>query len=141
MKKLVECRICYKDNHWTYQCFKKPIKKTKPVIIKRKRIVPKIDQQWVATKKQWFKANPPLDSYYYCHYCHRVLVKNDEFNDYGVEYVTLDHKVNRHNKALKYDLDNLVPCCFRCNSLKGSRSYENFCREHAPHLLELDSRD
>lgn len=141
MKKPIICRNCGILGHYRYQCYTRIKEKQKPVIVKRKRIVPKIDEAWVITKKKWFKANPSINGYYYCHYCSRVLVKDDELNDYGVEYVTLDHKVPKGNHIgikLKYDISNLLPSCSRCNTLKGSRSYESFCREFYPHLLELE---
>ena len=143
MRKPIICKQCGVLGHYRYQCFRKPPKKVKAVKpIKRKRIVPKIDECWIITKKRWFKANPPISGYYYCHYCQRVLVKDDELNDFGVDYVTLDHKSPKGNykgRSLKYDITNLVPACFKCNSLKGSRSYESFCAEFYPRLLELDS--
>jgi 5-methylcytosine-specific restriction endonuclease McrA len=144
-RKPVFCSICGVLGHYQYQCFRKKQKKikkvAKPVI--RKPIQRNVDWKWIETKNKWFKANPSLNGFYYCHYCHKVLVRDDELNDYGVEYVTLDHKKpkgNIHGRSLKYDIDNLVPCCYPCNSLKGSRSYESFCKEFHPHLL-LDSRE
>lgn len=142
MKKPVVCKQCGVMGHYRYQCRFKPPKKKKKTPPKKKFTVNKnTDFKWLATRKKWFKANPPIEGYYYCHYCSRVLVKNDVLNDYGVGIITLDHKVNRRNTALKYDISNLVPACFECNSKKGSRSYESFCAEFAPHLLELDSRE
>lgn len=144
MKKPIVCRNCGVLGHYRYQCYKKPSVKKKVVKKPVKRYFSKADEAWIVAKKKWFKANPPIEGYYYCHYCSRVLVKDDTLNDYGVEYVTLDHKVPKGNHVgikLKYDISNLLPSCSRCNTLKGSRSYESFCREFAPHLLELDSRE
>jgi len=141
MKKPVICRNCQGLGHYRYQCFKKDIKKPKVKVVRKRIYYGKVDKLWVAAKKKWFKANPSINGYYYCHYCSRVLVKDDELNDYGVEYVTLDHKVPKGNHIgikLKYDISNLLPSCSRCNTLKGSRSYESFCREFYPHLLELE---
>jgi 5-methylcytosine-specific restriction endonuclease McrA len=97
----------------------------------------KTDPLWNATKKRWFEVNKPIGNYYSCHYCGKPLT-NDKYSDYA-EPVYLDHKMNRSHFDLKYNIDNLVACCFKCNSLKGSQSYENFCRKHASHLLKSES--
>lgn len=145
MMKPIVCKQCGVLGHYRYQCFKKPPKKkAKPVVIKRKYISKKIDWKWIETKNKWFKANPPVSGYYYCWYCQCVLAKDDELNDFGVATITLDHKSPKGNYkglSLKYDITNLVPACYKCNSLKGSRSYESFCREFAPHRLKLDGQE
>ena len=136
MKGKPTCKKCGQFNHWTYQCYATIREMPKKPVIKRKPIVAKQDVKWLATKKRWFKANPPVNGYYYCHYCNCVLTKEKELNDFGVEYVTLDHVKNRSHYALKYNIANLVPCCQKDNYLKGSMSYEAFCRKYYPRLVK-----
>ena len=34
--------------------------------------------------------------------------------------------VDRKDNNLGYTIDNCVPCCHRCNSMKSNLSYQNF---------------
>jgi len=71
----------------------------------------KITKKWLTTRKQWFKLHN--EPYYTCNYCHKWLTKNE---------TTLDHVKSRsRHPELRFDLDNLVPCCYKCNYEKGSK--------------------
>jgi 5-methylcytosine-specific restriction endonuclease McrA len=140
MKKPIICRACGTLGHYKYQCYSTPKKKikVKRMVIKRKPVVQKTDIRWVATKRKWFKANPPINGYYQCIYCLKIITKDDELNDFGVSLMTLDHKIPKSNMngiKLKYDIGNLVPSCWECNSKKGSMSYDNYIKKYAKHLL------
>lgn len=68
------------------------------------------------TRAKWFAAHPA--EWYLCHYCGRMLTKVE---------TTLDHKISRSSAPhLKHDFDNLVPCCWPCNGLKGSISHDMY---------------
>lgn len=126
--KSVICKWCNGVNiHHSFQCWKKPPTKTK---LREKMTVPKNINRtgkqyalWNETRRKWFQANPPVDGYYYCHYCHIPLT---------IETVTLDHMKNRSSHPeLRHMLSNLVPCCIPCNMIKGSRSYEWMMENHS----------
>lgn len=106
------CKICDREGHYAYQCFKKqqkPLQSTKQM--KRNG---KHHRLWQETKARWYKANP--FPHYTCYICGAVMSK---------EYTTLDHKIPRSRAPeLRYDLNNLAPCCFACNGEKGSRVYD-----------------
>jgi len=63
------------------------------------------------------KDNPPNhQGYYECYICLKWV-------DYTE--VTLDHVIPRSRAPhLRYDLDNLRPCCGTCNSNKGSKTLD-----------------
>lgn len=68
---------------------------------------------WLKTRKQWLRDNPPnFQGYYQCYICNQYIPQNE---------VTLDHvKPRSKNPELRYDSDNLKPCCYVCNNKKGS---------------------
>jgi len=74
-------------------------------------------QKWLKTRAKWFKKNPPNhQGYYKCSYCYK-----------WVKQITLDHIISRSNApALRHDLANLTPACFKCNADKGSLSAEQY---------------
>jgi len=93
--------------------------------------------KWSKAKKLWIKNNPPEDNLWYCHYCGVPLTIDDELVEMGVQYLTLDHvKPRGSHVSLATEQSNLVPCCLLDNDRKGSRSYEAYCAEFYPHLLE-----
>lgn len=73
---------------------------------------------WLKIRKQWVKDNPPnFQGYYQCYICFRWIPENE---------LTLDHvipKSNAQNYANRHDPENLKPCCYTCNSEKGSKKY------------------
>lgn len=47
---------------------------------------------------------------------------------------TLDHVKSRSSRPdLRYEFSNLKPCCFTCNTLKGSKSVENYLKSKEKH--------
>lgn len=90
------------------------------------------------TRRRWIYFNPPEDDFWYCHYCGVPLTVNKDLMDMGVEKLTLDHKLLRSERPdLRYDTKNLLACCFKDNSLRGSMKYEAFCLKYYPHLADL----
>jgi len=66
-----------------------------------------------------------------CTYCPRTLGVVQDL-DHGIYLLTLDHiKSRSRHPELRYDLDNLTPACYRCNSEKGSRDLEEFIKWQA----------
>ena len=86
---------------------------------------------WVATRQDWIKANPP-DKFglWDCYLRISPMCQNRVDND----TLSLDHIYSRSARPdLRLDFDNIKPCCYPCNSLKGSTKIEILAKEH-PHL-------
>lgn len=116
------CKICGIVGHSATFCFdrpRKPLKQTKKSILKRGKPINRLGKhgkKWLAFRAQWFIDNPA--PFYICYYC------NDHLNR---RETTLDHKIPRSRRPdLRYELDNIVPCCWRCNTLKGSKDDQQF---------------
>lgn len=121
------CKLCERPGHYQYQCYLKPRSLPQPVLGKVIETRGKQFRNWQACRKEWYKLNPPdFDGYYYCHYCNVAMQKNDS---------TLDHKLIRSRyPQFRYDLDNLLICCWTCNTKRGSQDYEVFVSRFFPHL-------
>lgn len=82
--------------------------------IKRKtRLNPigRIGRQWVETRHEWIKIH--AGEVWSCYICGTPLT---------LETLTLDHVKSRgRHPELRFDMDNLKPCCMSCNMAKGSR--------------------
>ena len=112
------CKYCGEENprHWPFQCFKNP--KRKKYSINK---IGKVAKQMQSVREVWFRENPPNGEYYYCYlgisnYCPNRLLPIETF---------LDHvKPRSRFPELRYDLLNLMPICYWCNTLKGSKSLE-----------------
>ena len=66
-------------------------------------------------------------SHGHCHYCGRSITwekySRDDFGNRHSEAVNLDRKDNLKG----YQLDNVVPCCIKCNLIKsGQLNYDEF---------------
>ena len=72
-------------------------------------------QVWEAERKKWFREND--QEYYNCHYCMKLMDKKN---------TTLDHENNRNHKG------RLLPCCYWCNSKKGSVSHDRYVEKYHP---------
>lgn len=95
--------------------------------------------KWSRAKRDWINTHEAEEGIYYCHYCGLPLTIEPDLLDLGVEYLTLDHMQPRgSNPHKKYLQDNLVPSCLMDNSRKGSRSYEDYCAEFYPALIDND---
>ena len=104
------CKWCKSTLHWQYRC------RLNPNIKKTIRQRGKQSLKWEQTRRDCFKINP--GDLYHCYLCGKVLQKNE---------VTLDHMKSRSSRPdLRYEMDNLAPACWQCNSLKGSQSLENY---------------
>lgn len=101
------CKYCASTRHYATFCPKKP----------KKHIgTGEVWKRWTACKAEWFKL---YDSDTYpCHYCGESMTRDE---------VTLDHKIPRSRAPeLRYDFDNLVPCCWMCNGLKGTSPHDEY---------------
>lgn len=86
----------------------KPIKANK-----RPKQRGKAAMDWTRAKMQWFRENKA--EYYTCYLCSKRLERNE---------TTLDHIIPRSRAPhLRYVQTNLAPCCWPCNSEKGSQVY------------------
>jgi len=111
---MADCSRCGSPSHTAFTCFRKqrtPIGKKKHI-----RKIGKVGRQWIATRKEWIAKNLPKYGYWNCTYCGKQL-------DLGS--LTLDHKLSRsRHPELRYELSNLTPACWECNSEKGSKDYD-----------------
>lgn len=106
------CKFCGLEGHTKTFCYVRP----KNPNLKRKaiRMIGKHGQKWLRTRAEWFKDNPA--EFYVCYLCGDTLKPRE---------TTLDHVIPRSRRPdLRYDFSNLRPCCFRCNSKKGSRTVD-----------------
>lgn len=70
--------------------------------------------KWTKTRQDWFRFNWANE--YYCYICGKRMTP---------EETTLDHiKSRSRHPELRYDLTNLAPCCWACNTKKGSKDLE-----------------
>lgn len=76
--------------------------------------VGKVGKKWQSTRKYWIKNNPPDHAgYYTCGICHQSV---------HIDEVTIDHKIPRsHAPHLRYEMSNLQPAHWFCNTQKGSK--------------------
>lgn len=116
-------------------CFDKP----RTEIPKNTKAISRFGKQaakWMETRNEWMQQNPPsspswsAERGWICHYCNKFLTYDE---------LTLDHKYARSGAPeLRYDLNNLVPCCYMDNKRKGSMDYDVYCEKYYPKLLEID---
>jgi 5-methylcytosine-specific restriction endonuclease McrA len=64
----------------------------------------------------------------WCHYCRDDLNWPWEQEVFDHTTASIDHVVPR-SKGGTDDFDNLVLACPSCNSSKGTRDYDEFCRK------------
>lgn len=132
--KLPYCENCKTTGHYATFCF-----------AKKKKVPAKQGKQaikWASERKIWIAKNPSqFDGLWYCHYCSAPLVATRQDFRYiegNAQLLTIDHIKPRSSFPKgRYDMKNLVACCIRDNTLKGSMSYENFCAKYYPHLLAI----
>lgn len=74
----------------------------------------KYGKQWLATRKTWFRKNPPNhEGWYECYICGKWIKPYE---------TTLDHVKSRsRHPELRFVQSNLKPCCYDCNREKGSK--------------------
>lgn len=72
---------------------------------------------WKKCREDWVKLNPPNhEGYYVCYLCHKWVHETE---------LTLDHIIPRSRAPhLRYVHENLAPCCWECNTEKGSKVYK-----------------
>lgn len=146
------CKYCGGMGHFPYSCYKNPKRKdtagkrAKPLQASRKPIKQnkplrqhgKVAKQWDLTRHTWLRKNPPpiAGKYWECYLrinpqCPRLLYSldnkpdDDEIRATGALPITLDHVISRsRDPSKRYDLDNLRPACWWCNTDKGSKSVD-----------------
>jgi 5-methylcytosine-specific restriction endonuclease McrA len=97
--------ICQKCQYNKYAKPRKSIKRIGPVA-----------RQWIETRQLWIDTHPPKRDYWDCYLCGKKLT---------IDTLTIDHMKSRgHHPEYRFDMDNLAPCCWRCNEKKGSKDYE-----------------
>lgn len=111
------CKWCGSKNHWPYQC--RLNEKAKKQITKGKHA-----KKWEQVKQEWYKNNfPNTKGYYECYICGKWIDRSE---------TTLDHiKPRSSYPHLRYEMDNIAACCYRCNSNKGSKSLGNYLKSIA----------
>lgn len=69
------------------------------------------------TRAAWFHSHAPdRDGFYTCYICGDKLLPRE---------TTLDHVKSRsRHPELRFEPSNLQPCCWRCNTAKGSRDLD-----------------
>lgn len=70
----------------------------------------RIAKEWVKSRQEWIGAHPGP---WKCYICNTPL---------DIDTLTLDHVKSRSRRPdLRFDQDNLMPCCWSCNEKKGSK--------------------
>lgn len=114
------CRVCGEFGHYSFQCFKG---KKAQIVTKRLHPGGKYFKQWQLTRKTWFRNNPPDHAGYYLCY---LRISPRCFGAMKKVETTLDHIKSRSRyPELRFDQNNLAPCCPPCNELKGSRDLDD----------------
>jgi len=109
-KPLKQCKWCGDEqpSHYAYQCFDHPKRGIKAHVSKGGT---KHHLTWQRYRRKWFRENP--QDYYVCYLCNKSLMPYE---------TTLDHVIPRSRAPeLRYEFSNLKPCCYTCNSDKGSK--------------------
>lgn len=102
------CKFCESKQHLSWQCYQNPKRQEQ---MKRKMSNGKQAIRWIITRKRWFRDNK--QDYYICYLCGKSLTRAE---------TTLDHIIPRSRAPeLRYEFSNLAPCCWSCNSQKGSK--------------------
>ena len=113
------CSNCASVYHTAFNCpvrGRTPLKTTKPMQARRRiNRSGKVSRAWIQARRQWIAQHPgPWE----CFYCLVPLTEPE---------LTLDHYLSRARRPdLRYDHDNIVPCCAPCNYRKGSLSGDEY---------------
>jgi 5-methylcytosine-specific restriction endonuclease McrA len=112
------CKVCESTWHTAFRCPYKPRKGLK--------VLGKQGSAWKNTRNLWFEHNPPDENgLYYCYICGKPLIRGKPYS--GVGRITLDHLISRsRNPSLRNSFTNLAPCCWSCNTKKGSLSVKEY---------------
>ena len=114
------CTFCGSTEHSQFYCRLKPHKTLQTTHTFRK--LGKHEIRWLETRNEWLKRHPGRT--WNCYLCGRLLT---------IETLTLDHVKSRsRHPELRYELSNLRPCCWPCNTAKGSRDVMELGSGHTP---------
>lgn len=64
-----------------------------------------------------------------CFYCGQKPEKHGKSKTVSTYF--LSNGVDRKDNTKGYIIDNIVPCCYKCNSMKGKLSFEDFIEQIA----------
>lgn len=116
------CKNCLKKGHYKYQCFllpKTPINRNKQGKIRPRG--GKHYKLWNECRRDWIQKNTNASGTWGCYYCKKLLT---------IETLTLDHYHPRgSHPELRYIHSNLVPCCWSCQSKKGSIDGDKYMKK------------
>lgn len=116
------CKYCEDTDHTQFYCRLKPRAAIKAK--KRPKAIGKYGKQWLITRATWFERNPA--ELYECY----LKIAPDCWERMPQEQTTLDHIQSRsRHPELRFDLDNLAPCCWPCNTEKGSKDLNQIRKE------------
>ena len=132
------CKVCGQYGHTPTFCFqnKKTVIKPNKTPMKRTRLkkIGKKTIRWQATKKTFFKLNPPDEQGY--HWCEikpcllpnvPMVSPGDERLEEGAEICTVDHKLPRSKRPdLIHVQSNLQKAHMKCNEEKRSTVSEDY---------------
>ena len=116
------CRFCGSMSHFPYMCYLNP--KVKERMKKGISLNQKHLKQWLLTRQTWIRKNPPPigGKYWPCY----LKIHPNCRQRVDEKSLTLDHVVSRsRDPSRRYDLTNLRPCCWQCNTMKGSYTIES----------------
>lgn len=117
------CKYCPGTDHTSFYCRLKPRAAIRAK--KNPKAIGKYGKQWLITRATWFSRNP-RERYE----CYLKLAPNC-WGTMGQEHTTLDHiKSRSRHPELRFDLDNLAPCCWPCNVAKGSKDLTQLREEY-----------
>jgi 5-methylcytosine-specific restriction endonuclease McrA len=114
------CKYCGNRGHFPYACYKNPKNQAGRPKLKK---AGKYAKQWIVTRNTWIRKNPPpIDGKYWLCYLRISPLCPGQID---ASMLTLDHVVSRsRDPSKRFSMDNLQPCCWHCNTLKGSKDLE-----------------
>jgi 5-methylcytosine-specific restriction endonuclease McrA len=114
----LHCTRCDATDHLKVNCPERTTDRINPATgryptVKRLRTVGKFGMMWRRTRRLWIENHPgPWE----CYLCGCPLTTAD---------MTLDHVKSRsRHPELRFEMNNLKPCCWACNTAKGSRDLQ-----------------
>lgn len=123
------CKYCESVLHTSLMCFQRP----RPAMKSNRKLLNRVGPvtaKWIETRNEWIQQNATPSGTWVCTYCPKILAV-EPIPELDIEILTLDHiKPKSEYHELRYELSNLTPSCWDCNSEKGTKELEEFleCR-------------